>query len=356
MAKLLASTINLECVQVSVSGNGNQTPETPKYNSGGGAIQVNAPVGIGGANQPPDVRTIQDALNRVSPADGGASPPLVVDGVCGPKTKNAIQQFQLKQFGWSGADGKINPGGQTITRLNEILGGNRPASGGSESPKVDDETSDEIFKQLMTAGLMQARQKILAAQTNLDMALVHVDEPDTPSAIPSLGRAERMRLANRYFKIDKMNPSQRRQVLSRIRYVYATMLQVFERPGGLWGEKAFQIDSSGITYKESKTTAAHTDYSGYFKGGKPNQFQKELRGDSIFFVRENMGFFLNMRNGVGTIIHELAHFCGDERAGWRIEDFGAYGEPENPRVARLNLAQLVRHADTYARFAMAAGS
>lgn len=354
MSNLLVSTISEECKQIFVNGNGNQTPVSPNYSSHG-AIQISSPVGIGGANLSPDVRTIQDALNRVSPADGGANPPLVVDGVCGSKTKNAIQQFQLKQFGWSGADGKINPGGQTITRLNEILGANRPLAGGPSVPKVDDETSNEIFKTMMTAGLMRAKRLILAAQNNLDLALVQVDQPNTPSVIPSFGRAERMRLANRYFKIDEMNIGQRRQVLSRIRYVYSTMLQVFERPGGLWGEKAFQIDSSGLTFKESPTSAAHTDYSGYFKGGKSNQFQKELRGDSIFFVRENIAYFANMNNGVGTIIHELAHFCGDERTGWRIDDFGAYGEPEKPRVARLTLAQRVRHADTYAYFAIAAG-
>lgn len=354
MSNLLVSTTNEICKQVYVNGNGNQTPVSP--NNGGGAIQVSAPVGISGANLAQDVSTIQDALNRVSPADGGASPPLVVDGVCGSKTKNAIQQFQLKQFGWSGADGKINPGGQTITRLNEILGTNRPlASGDKPSPKVDDEAANEIFKTMMTAGLVQAKRWIYAAQSNLDMALVHVDQPNAPSVIPSFGRTERMRLANRYFKIDEMNAGQRRQVLSRIRYVYSTMLQVFERPGGLWGEKAFQIDSSGVTHKETPTATAHTNVGGYFKGGQPNQFQKELRGDSIFFVREKIAFFANMNNGVKTIVHELAHFCGDDRADWGIHDYGAYGEPETPKVAKLSLSERVRHADTYARFAGAAG-
>lgn len=358
MPKLLVSTSNETCRNVYANSNGGQpSPQPSSGNGAGGAIVIGAPVGIGGANLPNDVSTIQDALNRVSPASGGAVPPLVVDGVCGPKTRSAIQQFQLKQFGWSGADGKINPGGQTITRLNEILGaGARPLDRPGKHPAVDDAQANEIFKTAMTVSLMTARRWILAARTNIDAALVYVDEPaDAPSVLPSFSRAEKMRLVNRYFKIDELRAEQRRVVLERIRYVYTTMLQMFERPGGLWGAKAFEIDSTGVTYKETPNAVAHTDTGGYFKSGQSNQFQKELRGDSIFFVRENIAYFSNLDRGTATIVHELAHFCGDARVDWEIHDYDAYGEPEDPRLAKLTLAQRIRHADTYARFAKSAG-
>ncbi|MEO8073078.1 MAG: peptidoglycan-binding protein [Acidobacteriota bacterium] len=355
MPKQIVSTSNEICKQVFLNGNGSENP--PSYvPQNGGAISVSAPVGIGGTNLANDVTTIQDALNRVSPAEGGASPTLVVDGICGQKTKDAIQKFQLQQFGWSGADGKINPGGQTITRLNEILGANRPADSGGGFPPVDDRQANDIFKVSMTAGLLTAKRWIRAAQANLDMALVYVDQPDVPAFIPSFGRGERMRLVNRYFKIDAMKAEQKQIVIQRIRLVFSTMLQMFERPGGLWGEKAFEIDSTGVTHKETPHAVAHTDVGGFFKGGQPNQFQKELRGDSIFFVRENIIYFTNMDKGVKTIVHEMAHFCGDVRIGWEIDDFDAYGEPEDARVTKLNSSQRVRHADTYARFARAAGN
>lgn len=47
---------------------------------------------IAGAQQPDDVRTIQDALNRVTVANaaGGPMPFLAVDGICGPKTNATI--------------------------------------------------------------------------------------------------------------------------------------------------------------------------------------------------------------------------------------------------------------------------
>ena len=84
-------------------------------------VAINDKVGILCINRPEDVTKIQDALNRVPPDQGRAVPPLVPNGYCDNKTTDAIQKFQLKQFGWPGADGKIFPGGQTITRINELL-------------------------------------------------------------------------------------------------------------------------------------------------------------------------------------------------------------------------------------------
>lgn len=347
--------MNDVCTDIHISGGQSSPAEKPE--GGAGEIVISASVGISSTNRANDVGVIQDALNRVSPAEGGPSLLLVKDGSCGPKTKNVIQQFQLKQFGWSGADGKINPGGQTLTRLNELVGGGaiRPLDSNGGYPAVADEEADKLFKTAMTGGLISAKKWIRAAQTNLDIALSYVDQPNTPGAFQVFGREERMRLANRYFKIDEFSGSQRRLMLQRVRLVYTTMLQIFERPGGLWGEKAFEIDSTGIVLKQSKTAIAHTNQGGFFKGGKQSPFQKGQRVDSIYFVRQNIAYFSDQDKGTKTIVHELAHFCGDYRMGWDIDDFGAYGEPEVPRVARLSPWERVHHADSYARFARAAG-
>src|SRR5687767_11994365 len=90
---------------------------------GGGVIAISASVGINGVNRPNDVATIQSALNDVPADQGRPAPPLKVDGICGPKTKNGIQSFQLKHFGWKGADGRVDPDQQTIAKLNELSGG-----------------------------------------------------------------------------------------------------------------------------------------------------------------------------------------------------------------------------------------
>lgn len=84
------------------------------------ARQLSASVGrMGGRNRHQDVLVVQDLLNKVPPHQGGPVPPLIVDGLCGSKTIKAIQKFQLHHFGWRGADGRVDPNGQTHSKLNE---------------------------------------------------------------------------------------------------------------------------------------------------------------------------------------------------------------------------------------------
>lgn len=81
--------------------------------------EISASVGINGINHADDVVTVQKLLNNVPEMNGGPKVKLKIDGICGPKTKSAIQAFQLKHFGWSGADGRVDPGKQTLAKLNE---------------------------------------------------------------------------------------------------------------------------------------------------------------------------------------------------------------------------------------------
>lgn len=85
------------------------------------ASMITASVGAaGGVNRFNDVGTVQRLLNQVPPFSGGPTPPLQPDSKCGPKTIAAIQKFQIQQFGWSGADGRVDPNGQTLRRLNDF--------------------------------------------------------------------------------------------------------------------------------------------------------------------------------------------------------------------------------------------
>jgi peptidoglycan hydrolase-like protein with peptidoglycan-binding domain len=76
-------------------------------------------VGLGGANQPADVRIVQKLINAVPAAKGGPSPALAVDGLCGPFTCAAISRFQAKNIG--SADGRIDPGQRTQQVLLALL-------------------------------------------------------------------------------------------------------------------------------------------------------------------------------------------------------------------------------------------
>lgn len=79
-----------------------------------------------GVNLPEDVLKIKKSLNQISIANGGlleALPNLKLDetnGIFDQKLLEAIQRFQIRHFGWNGADGKIFPNSITIGKINEL--------------------------------------------------------------------------------------------------------------------------------------------------------------------------------------------------------------------------------------------
>ncbi len=83
------------------------------------AITIGASVGVGCANKYSDVVRIQTALNTFPQHWGGPFPKLATEGDCKTLTVGAIENLQQWQFGWK--DGKISPGGVTMSRINEML-------------------------------------------------------------------------------------------------------------------------------------------------------------------------------------------------------------------------------------------
>jgi hypothetical protein len=82
---------------------------------------ITASVGrLGGLNRRPDVKTVQELLNRIPQGAGGPWPRLAEDSLCGPRTVDAIQKFQVKQLGFGKADGRVDPNGPTLQKLNEL--------------------------------------------------------------------------------------------------------------------------------------------------------------------------------------------------------------------------------------------
>jgi hypothetical protein len=79
------------------------------------AKQIGAPVGRGGRNMPNDTQTVQYLLNCVPAPRGGPVPELTVDGLCGPKTMQAITKFQQAQGGF--ANGRVDPGGAAFRAM-----------------------------------------------------------------------------------------------------------------------------------------------------------------------------------------------------------------------------------------------
>ena len=85
---------------------------------------IQASVGRGGVNHAEDTRQIQTLLNRHPDLPGV---PLLVDGVIGPVTIAAIEAFQGRHVGMALPDGRVDPGGRTLSLLSAA-----PVAGGQE--------------------------------------------------------------------------------------------------------------------------------------------------------------------------------------------------------------------------------
>jgi len=95
------------------------------------SIYISGSVGRGGSNQAMDVRTVQTRLNELM---GKSREPLKVDGLCGPKTKGMIADFQESVLKFKWPDSRVDPNGKTIKALNdeksETIWRSTPPAGG----------------------------------------------------------------------------------------------------------------------------------------------------------------------------------------------------------------------------------
>jgi peptidoglycan hydrolase-like protein with peptidoglycan-binding domain len=92
------------------------------------AEAIMSSVGVNCVNRAQDVGIVQHLLNLSRTKRRVPQQALVVDGIFGPKTLAAVREFQTKFCKL--VDGKIFPGGETITRLNEMGGPIRPLNDG----------------------------------------------------------------------------------------------------------------------------------------------------------------------------------------------------------------------------------
>ncbi len=304
------------------------------YSSGN--ITITASVGIKGINKVMDVRTIQQALNDVPLNQGRVIPLLKTDGICGPKTKDVIQKFQVKHFGWKFADGRVDPLKRTIAKLNQLIPGSGYTIGtGSKENRLP----------RVLAMLNESLSAVRAARTNLLSAASVVNSPDAPSPISVFSRSALMKKVNDHFNADEHPAAQRSGVIQQLLKIYDRMLQVFARSGGIWGSAIFEIDPLNKLFD-----LAYTFGGGFSRGGETSVFKGvSLRMDSIYLCdlldrQQNDRFVL-------TIIHELAHFCGGiTGSAEHIRDH-AYGWYDFPKMKHLSLRQRLFNASSYANFA-----
>lgn len=84
-------------------------------------MPIQRSVGAGGANQSADVKYVQDLLNRHTNFAYNFGK-IGVDGVCGPKTINAIKCCQQNVVRLRTVDGRVDPIGKTLSTLESGAG------------------------------------------------------------------------------------------------------------------------------------------------------------------------------------------------------------------------------------------
>lgn len=97
---------------------------------------ISASVGLNGTNRHDDVQLVQKLLNQNRQRIVGARE-ILEDGICGPKTIDAIKLFQKEIAGLQNPDGRVDPGGKTWQALSGETappGSSSNASNTSSSP------------------------------------------------------------------------------------------------------------------------------------------------------------------------------------------------------------------------------
>ena len=138
-----------------------EAPDRPGY------LTIQDSVGRGGRNRPDDVRTIQSALDAQDVAAGGPSVKLDVDGLSGPLTIATIEKYQRRQLGW--ADGRVDPDGPTVRKLNGSGGVAVPTQkAGANPPPAPPPTPEQnkVFIEQVGGLLPRARHWVETAYSS----------------------------------------------------------------------------------------------------------------------------------------------------------------------------------------------
>lgn len=294
---------------------------------------ISASVGLGGANLSPDVKTVQELLNRSCAFIGVPKQSLVVDGWIGPKTTGAIRDFQLAQFGT--ADSRVDPNQRTIGRLNVIpaLAGGPITSGGPPPVSAPPPPTPAPLKTPLQAAIEStplATLWTLGAFNQMSILLglatatggVIVD----PTAFATV---------NTHFHLDR-DPLNLTGNLFKILRIFSRMQQVLMNPAKFYREGA----------ATPKSPFADAPMGG-FDAGEPF--------NHITFRTQYPSCGPNCR--AAMIVHECAHLVGglNEIGHFAMEFPAPNGQPQDGSAhdyASMTTAEALKNASSYAAFAI----
>ena len=299
------------------------------------AVAISAPVGDSwtaarALNRPDDTRTIQAALNRFPPIQGGPSPPLEVDGGCGKLTRDAILHFQRKwdltPKGAKDSDGVVDVEGPTIERLRAGPG------------RVTDVKAEFVSK------IPRVMQVVTSARGALLAAKAHLRLGGLPGRLGGLNAAGELALdrAHRHFHLrDTRDPIARLDRMEQLYFAMQTaighvpqgiVLALEEPPEMAVG--AFMFTASGGYHARSRDDLIDGT---------------NLSAGSIYVCPKARA--LSHEGFAYSMVHELAHFCAPE-SGPGIHDVAGGSFHRSPeRYRRLKADEAILNADCYAQFA-----
>ena len=284
------------------------------------AWAIGASVGQGGYNHRADALRIQRLLNLVAPGDGGPMLPLAENGVVGPLTLAAIRAFQ--QFYGVAHDGRIDPGGPTLGKLNEV-------------PKN-------------ALALRNAARLARAALAMPDLiAMARKAQRTAESAMDYLrvGTTWAKRdyeLADLHFAFGRQNRDLSVAELGFIRTTFVRVGGVLASPpspvtgGNPFGVSVFTIDPLGRDWRKA--------YSPMQLGDDQREIPEVHSGHVYLCNGLDSGVVPDLFNHI--LFHEMVHFVDDESRARRIVDHGY-----RDKAMALPHALRMHNSDNYALFA-----
>lgn len=290
------------------------------------AKQISASVGKGGVNRKDDSITVQALLNRVPVDQGGPSPRLAVDGLPWQKTITAIKKFQSVQLGFKWPDGRVDPNGKTLEKLNTF---DSVFTQGPEIKKAYATIPEAL------ARIRMARNRLFSIRAfySLQNPLFHLQQ-------------ER-KIAEWNFKLHRANNPAAQ--LDKLLAVYGRMDETLFMASRMGASFQLFLPSNG--HPQYSGAPAYTTLGGYYYGVGEKDSTGEYR-KAIYITPH----FANKVFAASILIHELAHYCGGkERTAMTIEHRASPLPPPHGRrlengwhdYANMTTDEACRNAQSY---------
>lgn len=276
--------------------------------------QISASVGLNGTNVPQDVKIVQELLNKVPAAKGGAVPALKVDGLAWAKTTSAIKKFQQQCLNFKWPDGRIDPHGKTFQALSAF---DQPAPSPQDLTQKDPRTQAEVDKLQSVAWAMGA-QTMLAFYEVLKLK----------QTLDPLGDKALIESAlSTHFHLDKL-PALEPLFLTSIKYNYTRVLTALASSAAIFRSRS-QAEAASDGGVDKESGIAYPAYTFF------NQ--------SINFTQGFLQFGPLCR--AAMVLHEPVHYV-DALANNK-NDFYEHG----PQYAHLTPQQAIHNPSSYVAFA-----